>query len=199
MNLPKIDMPEQYVGLYVVDFGEDVEPAGRCCVGYTTEEVAALLESEPYQHIKVYRIHRAKPDGTMELEGAPHERFQLESCMIFHCRDEDVAAAEYQQVLDWAQDNACPCRAQWRMAEAFGGELVLALIYPAEYEAQIGQWMLDSGFRGHGAVDAGPSMAALYRQQEQACLKKEQLWPELALRARDREELIAAVGQAIQR
>ena len=70
MNLPKIDTPERYVGLYVIDF------RGQCGVGYTAEEVAELLESEKYTDVKVYKIHQARTDGTMELAGVPRDQWQ---------------------------------------------------------------------------------------------------------------------------
>jgi hypothetical protein len=40
MELPKLQKPDRYVGLYVFDFG------GQVSVGFTAEEVAELLESE---------------------------------------------------------------------------------------------------------------------------------------------------------
>jgi len=43
MKLPELEKPEKYVGLYIFDFGDH---AG---VGFTTQEVAELLESEKYQ------------------------------------------------------------------------------------------------------------------------------------------------------
>ena len=81
MNLPPVEHPDRYVGLYVVDFGD------TCSVGYTAEEVAMLLESEAYAHVKVYRIHDATPQGQLALKGVPRERFQLETGLFFYCRD----------------------------------------------------------------------------------------------------------------
>ena len=73
MRLPRLDNPQRYAGLFVVDFGE------TCSVGYTAEEVALLMESEAHADAKVYRIHNAYPDGTMELKGVPRNRFALEA------------------------------------------------------------------------------------------------------------------------
>ena len=61
MKMPELTSADKYAGLYVFDFGE------QAAVGYTAEEIAVLLESEKYRTGKVYRIHRALPDGTMEL------------------------------------------------------------------------------------------------------------------------------------
>ena len=60
MKLPKLEKTDQYQGLYVFDFGE------HTAVGFTAQEVAELLESERFQHGKVYKIHQAYPDGTLD-------------------------------------------------------------------------------------------------------------------------------------
>ena len=46
--------------------------------------MAELLESEHYRDGKVYKIHKATPDGRIELKGLPNETFQLEAGMFFH-------------------------------------------------------------------------------------------------------------------
>ncbi len=67
MKLPKLQKPERYVGLYIFDFGEHTG------VGFTAQEVAELLESEKYKNGKVYKIHKAYPDGKLELKGVRAE------------------------------------------------------------------------------------------------------------------------------
>ena len=78
MKLPKLEKPDKYVGLYVFDFGDS---SG---VGFTAEEVAELLESEKFQDCKAYKIHRAYPDGRLELKGVRREIFQLEAGILFY-------------------------------------------------------------------------------------------------------------------
>ena len=63
MKLPQVQEATKYAGLYVVDFGD------HSGVGFTADEVAELLDSERFADVKVYKIHRAFPDGTMELKG----------------------------------------------------------------------------------------------------------------------------------
>jgi len=193
MKLPKIDNSGKYVGLYVIDFGN------QCSVGYTADEVAMLLESEKFVSVKVYKIYRAQPDGTMELTGVARERFFLESGMFFHCPDHETAKEDYNALLDWYGQQAPPCRAKLQLAQGNNERLLIALIYPAEYEQEMGRWMLDSGFIGHGPVDAGISQVTRHYQTGYKILKKAQLWPERSLRARDREELLACVGKVLQR
>ena len=106
MRLPALAHPDRYVGLYVVDFGQTVS------VGYTADEVAMLLESEAHRDVKVYRIHDARPDGSMELTGVPFQRFQLETGLFFYCRDLAIARREFGQIRSLAEEGPLPCRAQ---------------------------------------------------------------------------------------
>jgi len=193
MNLPKINTPERYVGLYVIDFGD------QCGVGYTAEEVAELLESEKYADVKVYKIHRARPDGTMELVGIPREKFFLESGMFFHCLDEKRGRDDFRRLREWGDTQAPPCRAKLHLIRGEEGQWLVGLIYPAEYEQEMGVWLKESGFRSGGAVDAGVSQVQRYYQNSFEVLERSQLWPAESRRARDIEELLGSVGVAIQR
>jgi len=78
MKLPKLQKADRYVGLYVLDFGE------HTAVGFTAQEAAELLESEKYKNCKVYKIHKAYPDGRVELKGVNSGIFQLEMGMFFY-------------------------------------------------------------------------------------------------------------------
>lgn len=201
MQLPEMKNPGEYVGLYVVDFSETRQGGqdGQCAVGYTAEEVATLLDSEQFADVKVYRIHRAGPDGSVELHGVPAEQFQLESGMFFHCRDEISGNRDYQTVLEWNGLQAPPCRAKLQLRRGAAGRVLLAIICPAEYEHEMGEWLSASGFRGTGHVDAGMSQVERYYQSVGDTLQAEQLWPTKALKARDQETLLGAVGDGLQR
>ena len=89
MKLPELEKPEKYAGLYIFDFGDHVG------VGFTAREVAELLESEKYSHGKVYKIHRAFPDGKLELKGVTVETFQLEAGMFFYSSEPDTARRDF--------------------------------------------------------------------------------------------------------
>lgn len=193
MQIPQTDQPQKYIGLYTVDFGE------YCSVGYTADEVAELLESEEFGHIKIYKIYRALADGTLELHGVSHSRFQLESGMFFHCHTEKTAHRGFKQICDRADGTAPPCRVKLHLARDIEGQLIIGLIYPAEYEHQIGGWLADSGFCGDGPVDAGISQVERYYQSQAELVNQEQLWPAKSLLARSREDLLAAVGADFQR
>jgi len=193
MKLPKTDEPAKYVGLYVVDFGD------QCGLGYTAQEVAVLLESEAFADVKVYKIHRAGPDGTMELAGVARDKFFLESGMFFHCLDDASGRADYQKLAAWSERQLPPCRAKLHLARGSDNELLIALVYPAEYEHEMGCWLAESGFRGSGPVDAGVSQVERYYQGGYEVLERNQLWPQKSIIPRGREELLASAGRAVQR
>ena len=56
-------------------------------LGFTAQEVAELFESERFGHCKAYKIHKAYPDGRLELKGVQKETFQLETGMFFFSAD----------------------------------------------------------------------------------------------------------------
>jgi len=193
MDLPQLENADGYVGLYVIDFGD------HSATGYTADEVATLLESQAYAEVKVYRIHRAYADGRLELAGVPCERFQLESGMFFHCRSETSGRVDFDRLRAWAEQTAAPCRAKLQLVRSGDDQVVLALVYPAEYEEAMGRWVAASGYEGSGAVDAGVSQVVRFREQRAEVLAREQLWPAERLRGRSLEEPRRAVGETVQR
>ncbi|MHC5165525.1 MAG: hypothetical protein ACYSOI_09355 [Planctomycetota bacterium] len=125
MKLPEVKNADKYTGLYVVDFSD------HCGVGFVADEVAELLESEQFANVQVYKVHRANPDGTMELKGVNKEVFQLEAGMFFHAADETTARADFQRLTAWADEQLPPARCKVHLAGS-GDSFITALIYPAE-------------------------------------------------------------------
>ena len=123
MKLPELDRPEKYVGLYVFDFGDH---AG---VGFTAQEVAELLESEKYRNGKVYKIHKAYPDGKLELRGVQAQVFELEAGMFFYGGDLETAKGDFKRLVGLAVRTAPPCRAKVHLAKHGDAEFVVAMIY----------------------------------------------------------------------
>ena len=135
MKLPELKNSEKYVGLYVVDFG------GHTGVGFTAQEVAEILESEKYRDCKVYKIHNAYPDGSLELKGVRNEIFQLESGMFFYEDNHIIAKADFNALVSIAVKSATPCRAKVQLAKYGDDKFATALIYPAEYDDEISAWL----------------------------------------------------------
>ena len=195
MKVPRLEHPERYAGLYVVDFGDTTG------VGYTAEEVAMLLESEAYAHVQVYRMHRACPDGTLELKGVPRERFLAEAGLLFYRPEMPPARADYEALRRLAEAAPPPCRAR-----LFLGVLpsqvrlpyVVGLAYPAEYDEDVSRWMLEADVSIGEVADGGIGRLETIQRQARI-VDSAQLVAAAGRRSRSRREVLASVGRAIQR
>lgn len=192
MKLAHITEPQKYVGLYVVDFGD------HSAVGFTADEVAELLDSRQYADIKVYRIYRALPDGTMELRGVSAHTFQKESGMFFYADSEQAAGADYQRLLVWAAKQLPPARCKVHLA-CWNKTFVTALIYPAEYEDSFSAWLIDGGYKTSGLVQAGADAVRQYYDHAGQILDQSQLWPQKSVENLRGSELLEAAKRTVVR
>jgi len=149
MKLPELEKPEKYVGLYIFDFGDHVG------VGFTAEEVAELLESEKYRDGKVYKIHRAYPDGRLELKGVLAQTFELEAGMFFYSDDLETARRDFKALVNLAVRAAPPCRAKVHLGKYNDDQYVVAMIYPSEYDDRVNAWLMDGAYKTSGAGRRG--------------------------------------------
>ena len=149
MNLPKLEKVQRYQGLYVIDFGDHTG------VGFTADEVAELLESRNAPVDKIYKIYRAYPDGRLELKGVPAQTFQLESGMFFYCQDEAEARDAYRRLIALAVAQQPPCRAKVHLSRWSQDQYVVGLIYPAEYNDDISDWLLAGRYASTGLAEGG--------------------------------------------
>lgn len=184
---------KRYTGLYVVDFGD------HSAVGFTANEVAEMLESEKFADVKVYKIHNARPDGTMELKGVPKEIFQLETGMFFYAADEKTARQDFKRLMDIAVVSAAPARAKAAVAKLSDTEYVTSLIYPAEYDAEFSRWLLDNNYRTSGAAQGGTGYVEMYDNAQKEVLDSRQLWAADSFDELTGIELVAAAKRAIVR
>lgn len=193
MKLPVIKNSEKYVGLYVVDFDTS------CSVGFTAEEVAEILDSEKYKDCKVYKIHRAYPDGRIELKGIRKGSFQLEAGMLFYEDSETDARNDFKKLVNMAVKSAPPCRAKVQLAKYNGGKFATAIIYPAEYDDEVSRWLLVNGYKTKGAAEGGIGAMERYYQANPEILERHQLFSKSAIESRTGEELLANLKVAVQR
>ncbi|MFC1635140.1 hypothetical protein ACFL5Z_09880 [Planctomycetota bacterium] len=193
MKLPEIQKPEKYVGLYIFDFGDHVG------VGFTAEEVAELLESEKYRDGKVYKIHRAYPDGRLELKGVPAQTFELEAGMFFYSSDLETARRDFKELVNLAVRTVPPCRAKVHLSKYSGDKFVVALIYPAEYDEPVSSWLLDGAYRTSGAAEGGVGAVQRYYDHEVEILDRHQLFGQSEMISRTGQELLGSLKQAVQR
>ncbi len=193
MKISKLQNPKKYIGLYSVDFGE------YSATGYTASEVAALLESETFADVKVYKIHRALPDGTVELNGVAKETFNKESGMFFWSDTEEKTRADFDKLIKLAVETAPPGRAKVQLSKYSEEEFVLALIYPAEYEDEFSRWLLDADFRTAGATTGGFSEVSSYYSQKPMALESRQLFGAGAIESRTIDQILADIKKPLQR
>jgi len=193
MKLPELEKPEKYVGLYVFDFGDHTG------VGFTAEEVAELLESEKYKHGKVYKIHKAYPDGRLELKGVPSETFQLEAGMFFYSSELQTARRDFKGLVNLAVKSSPPCRAKVHLAKYGDDKLVVALIYPAEYDGEFSAWLLDGQYRTGGAAEGGVGAVQRYYDRQPEILDRHQLLGQSEAISRTGNELLTSLKMAVQR
>jgi len=193
MKLPKIEKPEKYVGLYVFDFGDHTG------VGFTAQEVAELFESQKYRNCKAYKIHKAYPDGKLELKGARAEIFQLEVGMFFYSSALETATQDFKGLVNLAVKFSPPCRAKLHLAKYSNDKIVVALIYPAEYDDEISSWLLDGEYKTSGTAEAGIEAVQRYYDDKPDILDRHQLFGKSALQSRTGEELLASIKLAVQR
>jgi len=193
MKLPKLEKTDRYQGLYVFDFGD------RTAVGFTAPEVAELLESERFQQGKVYKIHQAYPDGTMELKGVPNQTFQLEAGMFFYTQDEESAQHNYKALIGLAVASCPPCRAKVQLAKCAHDSFVVAMIYPAEYGDEVSAWLLGGQYQTAGSVEGGIDVVQAYYEQAPQILERHQLFGESGHESRTGDALLLNLKQAVQR
>ena len=193
MKLPELKEPQKYVGLYIFDFGDH---AG---VGFTAEEVAELFESEKYKNCKAYKIHRAYPDGRLELKGVRPEIFQLEAGMFFYSNGLEIARADFKGLVNLAVKSAPPCRAKLHLARYTNEKFVTAIVYPAEYDDQISAWLSDGDYKTTGAAEGGIEAVQRYYDYKPQILDRYQLFGKSENQSRSGAELLANLKLAIQR
>ena len=193
MNLPKLEKVQRYQGLYVIDFGDHTG------VGFTADEVAELLESRNAPVDKIYKIYRAYPDGRLELKGVPAQTFQLESGMFFYCQDEAEARNAYRRLIALAVAQQPPCRAKVHLSRWSQDQYVVGLIYPAEYNDDISDWLLAGRYASTGLAEGGVGVVQQYYDRAPEILERHQLYGESLHESRTGEALLSGLKRAVQR
>ena len=101
-----------------------------------------------------------------------------------------------------AESTPPPCRAKLHLADrgdAHAARYAVALIFPAEYEDDIGRWLLAVDYQGGDLAEGGISHAAQYNEESLTVLERHQLWPSSTQSSRSAEEVLAGVRRAVQR
>lgn len=193
MKLPELKNAQNYVGLYVVDFG------GSCGTGFTAQEVAELLDSEKYKDSKVYKIYKAYTDGRIELKGITPQTFQLETGMFFYAADQQTAQDDYSNLINMAVQSSPPCRAKVHLAKYTEEKFVIAIIYPSEYDEEISSWLLTADYKTKGSAEGGVEATQRYYDRAPEILKRHQLFAKPNIVSRTGQQLLTNLKAAVQR
>ncbi|MCD4830791.1 MAG: hypothetical protein K8R02_03165 [Anaerohalosphaeraceae bacterium] len=193
MKLPEIKNTPEYVGLYVVDFGD------TSTVGFTAGEVGQLLESERFKDIKVYKIYNAASDGTMELKGVPNDIFGLEMGLFFYSGDKQTVTGDYQRLVDAAVKNTPPAMANVQMAKFSSGKYATAIIYPAECNEEFSRWLIDIDYKTSGIAGGGIDAVNQYHADKPEILRSYQLFGKTKFEEMATEQLLEATKRAVAR
>jgi hypothetical protein len=194
--LPRLSNPERYQGLYVVDFGDGIS------VGYVAAEVATLFASGQFPRMRAYRIHRAPPDGTVELVSVSKERFarHADEGLFFLQADENLARDDFDTLRDLAQGKF-PCPARLELAEIAGAAspFMTVLIYTGGYSDEVSRFLLSVNYQGGETVEVGSHKLAAFRQRNPRIIERAEIEPSPAEAARPLDQLVATRQFAVQR
>jgi hypothetical protein len=195
-RLPRLTDPQRYRGLYIIDFGDGVS------VGYLPAEVTTLVASGQFPQMRVYRIHRAMPDGTLDLVSVPMHQFRepRNETMLFLRQYEAEARIDFETLKNYAPGKF-PCPARLQLAELPQDDypFTTVLTYPAEYTDAVSQWLLDINYDGGDTVEFGPNKMTSFHQTPPEILEEATLEPTAEQVARPLKELLATRQYAIQR
>ncbi len=153
MNLPTLNHPELYQGLYVFDFG------GQVAVGYTAEEIEVLLGSLEFKDGRAYKIHHATAAGELSLRGLSRLDVNVREGMVFYRASADAARVDFEALKKSATVSAPPAVLHWRLGSDSQAEYpeYTGLSYSVEASDQVGRWLEAIGFAGGDQVEAGHS------------------------------------------
>ena len=92
MNLPKLQNPQLYQGLYVLDHGHQV------AVGYTAEEIELLQSADECLGAQIYYIHHATVEGQLSLKGIAKIDSARKETLCFIRNEVSATKLDFQQL-----------------------------------------------------------------------------------------------------
>jgi len=85
------------------------------------------------------------------------------------------------------------------LAEGDDGQCVVGLIYPAEFEEEMGAWLLDCRHAFAGVVEGGVGCVQAYYDRDREILERHQLFGTSSFESRTGDELLVSLKKAVQR
>jgi hypothetical protein len=180
--------------LYVFDFGDHVS------VGYTAEEIRILLDSGRFKMGHAYRVHRALPDGTLELQQIEREALIREDGLLFYRHLVRDARRDFDQLVGLADNDLPPCRALAQLAKLHtaGPGYLTAFMFPAEAGGRVSAWLERIKFDGGDFVRGGAAELECYYGANPLIIDQRE-WVENRSGTRSAQEVLATTDLAVQR
>ncbi len=195
MNLPRVNQPDRYIGLYVFDFGEHAN------VGYTAGEIATLLAQAEFSDGKAYEICRVDEDGLFFLRGLLGQSWQAEEVMAFLRGDAAKAQLDYQAIISLAESDPLNCAAELVLTEVYEFQLshVTAIIYKSANANIVTQWLSRVGFDGGDEVMCGAEVRSQVMSEHNIRIANQLLTVISTYLDRPLPELVERIEQRVQR
>jgi hypothetical protein len=85
------------------------------------------------------------------------------------------------------------------LAKYSNDKFAVAIIYPAEYDDEMGRWLLNGNYKTAGAAEGGIEPVQRYYGDKPEILDRHQLFGKSEHQSRTGEELLAGLKLAVQR
>lgn len=195
LQLPPLDQPQRYAGLFVYDFGD------HTAVGYTAAEIAVLRFSTHHRHGKAYEIYRVDDSGSIELRGVSDAALVARDGLAFLRHTLSEARADYDILVSLAERWPCPVSAELTLARVymFEPDYAVVLTYPATASSIFARWLDDAHYRGGSTVLAGPQVIRETGGANLIRLASTALRAKTGYSDRSAEEVLRSVDRPVQR
>lgn len=195
MKLPPLREPLRYTGLFIYDFGD------RVSVGYTAGEVAVLRGSAAHADGTAYLVVRASEDGSLDLRGVDPDQLLVREAFVCLRDTAGAATADFDWLRKAAQASPVPAPVELLLARVYALDPphAVALLYPQPCAGPVYSWLARTGFDGGPSARCDRATSAAVESPEAVRIATELLPGLLDYRDRPEQEVLAAVGYAVQR
>ena len=119
--------------------------------------------------------------------------------MFFYSSEMETARRDFKGLVNLAVKSSPPCRAKVHLAKYGDDKLIVALIYPAEYDGEFSSWLLDGQYRTAGVAEGGVGAVQSYYDRQPEILERHQLFGQSEAISRTGSELLTSLKMAVQR
>jgi hypothetical protein len=119
--------------------------------------------------------------------------------MFFYESDEAAARKDFKSLINSAVKTAPPAKAKVHLAKYDDEKFAVALIFPAEFNDEFGQWLLDIGYKTNGSAEGGIEAVERYYADGPEVLERHQLFAAEQIESKTGAELLGATKIAVVR